>query len=234
MARRASAAAPVSARPSTRTSPAVGRMSPARSRRSVLFPAPFGPATASASPGTSVRSMSWRTLTRPNERRRPRAASSGSPSQEGIDPRAEFVEAERFDDVAGVGEIQNLELGLDAHVGGRDDDRQVGLAQPDAAEELDPVGIGEPHVQHRHVGALLLELLHRLRARGGEHQIVSRLERSLVAESQRGLVLDDQDAPAALCLRHATYPAPRRPTAAMEGDGQPAGYTNGLPGSRPY
>src|SRR4051812_44243845 len=209
MARRALAASPASPRPMTRTSPAVGRIRPASSRSSVLLPAPFGPATASASPGASVRSTSRRTRTRPNDRHSPRAASNGSPSQDGVDPRTELVEAEWFDDVAGVREIQDLELGLDAHVGGRDDDRQVGLAEPDAAEQLDAVGVGEAHVEHRHVRKLLLELLQRLRARGREHQIVSRLERPLITESERGLVLDDQDAPAALYLRHATYPATR-------------------------
>ena len=70
---------------------------------------------------------------------------------------------------------------------------------------------GQPHVEHRDVGRLLLELLERLGAGGGEDQIVSRLERALVAESERGLVLDDQDAPAALCLRHASYSATRCP-----------------------
>src|SRR4051812_31166897 len=158
MARRALAASPASPRPMTRTSPAVGRIRPASTRSSVLFPAPFGPATASTSPGASVRSTSRRTRTRPNERRSPRAASSGS-SLNGVDPRTELVEAERFDDVAGVGEIQDLELGLDAHVRGRDDDRQVGIAEPDLAEELHAVRIRKAHVQHRHVRALLLELL---------------------------------------------------------------------------
>ena len=84
-----------------------------------------------------------------------------------------------------------------------------GWLSADPPQQLDAVGIGKPHVQHRDVGALLLELLHGLRAVGGEHQIVPWLERPLVAEPERGLVLDDQDAPAALCLGHATYPATR-------------------------
>src|SRR5689334_19150890 len=130
MARRASGL-PARRRPSTRTSPADGRLSPARTRSSVLFPAPLGPATASTSPAASVRSTSRSTLSRPKDRRRPRAASSGSPSRDGIDARAELVEAERFDDVAGVGEVEDLELGLDAHVGGGDDDRQVGQDEAD-------------------------------------------------------------------------------------------------------
>src|SRR6476469_922018 len=120
MALRSSAASPWSGRPSTRTSPAVGRMSPASTRSRVLFPAPLGPATASTSPAARLRLTSCRTRTRPNDRRRPRAASSGSPARDGIDACAELVETERFDDVAGVGKIEDLELWLDAHVGGGD------------------------------------------------------------------------------------------------------------------
>src|SRR5690349_6530549 len=207
-------------------------MRPASMRSSVLFPAPLGPATASTSPAARLRLMSWRTRTRPNDRRRPRAASSGSPSRDGIDAGAELVEAERFDDVAGVGKIEDLELGLDAHVGGGDDHREIRLREPDAPQQLDAVGVRQPHVEHRDIGTLLLELLERLRSGRGEDQIVSRLKRALIAESERGLILDDQDAPTALCLRHASYSTTRGRGASAEGE-PPAGYTNRLRRSRP-
>src|ERR1044071_8456116 len=123
MARRAWLSLPLTGRPRTLTSPALGRISPASRRRNVLFPAPLGTATARASPGSSVRSMSWRTRRRPKARLSPVAASSlASPSQDGIDAGAELVETEGFDDITGVGEIEDLELGLDAHVRGGDDD----------------------------------------------------------------------------------------------------------------
>ena len=66
--------------PSTRTSPAVGRMRPARILSSVVLPAPFGPTTARASPARSERSSPRRMRTRPKERWSPRASSSGAPS----------------------------------------------------------------------------------------------------------------------------------------------------------
>jgi hypothetical protein len=45
--------------PRTSTAPSVGRMIPASTWRSVLFPAPLGPMTASDSPWT-MRKLTWR------------------------------------------------------------------------------------------------------------------------------------------------------------------------------
>ena len=57
-----------------------------------------------------------------------------------------------------------------------------GWVTPDTAEQLDPVGVGEAHVEHRDIGLILVQLLQRLGAGGGEDQIVPRPEGSLVAE----------------------------------------------------
>ncbi len=46
-----------SGRPASMISPAVGAMSPARQRTSVVLPAPFSPARATTSPGRMFRSM---------------------------------------------------------------------------------------------------------------------------------------------------------------------------------
>ena len=59
-------------------------------------------------------------------------------------------------------EIENFELGLDAHVRGGDDDGQLGLGQSDASQKVDPVGIWEPHVQDGDVRLVLLQLFQRL------------------------------------------------------------------------
>src|SRR4029077_20504982 len=123
--RRASGFEGPSRAPNTRTSPELGRASPASTLRSVVLPAPLGPATTSASPARTRTSRPRSTRSAPNARSRP-TASRIAPSEDGIDARAKLVETERFEDVTGVGKIQHFELGLDAHVGGRDDDRQVG------------------------------------------------------------------------------------------------------------
>ena len=57
-----------------------------------------------------------------------------------------------------------------------------GWLTPDPTQQLHAVGIRKAHIQHRDVRALQLKLLHGLRARGGEDQIVSWLKRALVAE----------------------------------------------------
>src|SRR4029079_1485027 len=138
---------------------AVGGRTRASNLRRVVLPAPLGPMMASASPEPRERSRPRRMRACPNERWRPRASSSGTPSCDGIDPRAELVEAEGFDDVAGVGKIENLELGLNTHVRRGNDDRKLRLSLPDAPKKIDPVGIGEAHVQDRHIRLMLLELL---------------------------------------------------------------------------
>src|SRR4029077_5473155 len=142
--RRASGFEGPSRAPNTRTSPELGRASPASTLRSVVLPAPLGPATTSASPARTRTSRPRSTRSAPNARSRP-TASRIAPSEDGIDGCGELVETEGFEDVTGVGKIQHFELGLDAHVGGRDDDRQVRLRVPDAAEENHPVrGRGAP------------------------------------------------------------------------------------------
>ena len=73
-------------------------------------------------------------------------------------------------------------LRLDAHVGRGDDDRQVRVGYADAAEQLHPVGVGEPPVEHGDVRLILVQLLQRLGTGGSEDQIVPRPEGSLVAE----------------------------------------------------
>ena len=65
-------------RPHSRMDPADGRSFPATQRSSVLLPEPFGPTTATASPGRTSASTPQRTSTSPNERRSPLMASSGS------------------------------------------------------------------------------------------------------------------------------------------------------------
>src|SRR5689334_6816614 len=123
-------------------------MRPARMRSKVVLPAPFGPATATIAPARRVRSTPRSTCAAPNARRTPVArrstAPSGSatspavraPSEDGIDARPQLLETERFDDVAGVRKVEKLELRLDTHVRRRDDDRQIGMAHPDASQEL--------------------------------------------------------------------------------------------------
>src|SRR5688572_17460742 len=108
-------------RPRTRTSPASGRIKPASSLRSVVFPAPLAPATTTASPGSTVRSIPRSTRRPPNDLRSPRAISSAGTaavSDDGIDAGAELVQSEGFDDVSRVGQVEHLELGLDAQICG--------------------------------------------------------------------------------------------------------------------
>src|SRR5688572_13517169 len=125
MPRRPTGSSPRTGRPSTRTVPASGRINPARIRSSVVFPAPLGPATTTASPGPTARSSPRSTRSPPNERLSPRASSGAgplAPSEGGIDAGAELVESKGFDDVAGVRKVEDLELRLDAQIGGGDDD----------------------------------------------------------------------------------------------------------------
>jgi hypothetical protein len=61
---------------------------------------------------------------------------------------------------------------------------------------------------------MLLQLLQGLRAGGGEGQIISGIEGPFITQSKRRLVLDNQDAPAALCFGHSAHPekpVPRAP-----------------------
>jgi hypothetical protein len=101
-----------------------------------------------------------------------------------------------------MGKIEDLELGLYAHVGGGDDHWKLGLALPDTPEKVDPVGIRKAHIQDGDIRLVLLQLLQRLRACGGKHQIVFGIECTLVAQSKCRLVLNDQYPPAALSLGH--------------------------------
>src|SRR5687768_2745744 len=131
-----------------------------------------------------------------------------------------------------MGEIEDLELGLNAHVRCGNDDRKLGLGQPDPSQEIDAIGVRQPHVQNGNVRFMLFELLQSLGACGGEHQVVSWVEGPLITQPKRRLVLDDQDAPAAFCFAHAIYPTGRRLTAPSQEDLR-WGYSNQLGRSRP-
>src|ERR1041385_2252516 len=65
---------PASGPPAIVTPPALGRASPARSRSSVLFPAPFGPTTRWHSPGLTERETPRSARAAPKRRSRPRAS----------------------------------------------------------------------------------------------------------------------------------------------------------------
>src|SRR5688572_23319803 len=67
-----------SERPPTWTVPAEGRVSPARIRRSVVFPAPLGPSMSWRDPGSTARSTPRRTRAAPKERSIPVAVRSGT------------------------------------------------------------------------------------------------------------------------------------------------------------
>src|SRR5262245_10087045 len=146
MLRRPSGSSPRTGCPITRTSPAYGRIRPARMRSSVVFPAPLGPATTTASPGRTARSSPRSTRSPPNERLRPRASNSAlpvAPSEDGIDAGAELVESKGFDDVTRVRKVEHLELGLDAQVRGGDDDEQGGVRDADPPQQLEASGCGQ-------------------------------------------------------------------------------------------
>src|SRR4051794_18044594 len=66
--------------PSKRTMPAVGGNVPARTFRSVVFPAPFGPTIPTVSRGLTAKSTSSSTTRAPKRFRSPAAASVGMPS----------------------------------------------------------------------------------------------------------------------------------------------------------
>src|SRR5260370_6457381 len=132
--------------PSTWARPDCGRMSPASTFRSVVFPAPFGPNTARVCPTSSRKEMPSRAWTggEPKEWARPSADS--------IYARAELAQIEWLDQIAAVPEVQDAHERLHADGGGRHDDWQVAVALPDRLEQRDPVGVRDPKVTHEHGG----------------------------------------------------------------------------------
>ena len=149
---------------------------------------------------------------RPNDRRSPRASSSAgsAPSEDGIDAGAELVETEGFDDVAGVRQVEHLELGLDAQVGGGDDDREAraGSRRMRRSSSMPSVS-GRRMSSTATSGRCCSSCSSASAPLRGERQIVARPERPLVAEPQRRLVLHDEHPPAARRLGHASHPANR-------------------------
>ena len=78
----------------TVTDPASGSVSPARTRRSVDLPVPFGPTTPTRCPGASVQDTALRTGSGPNESDRARAVSVAMGTVESPGPRP--TESNRF------------------------------------------------------------------------------------------------------------------------------------------
>src|SRR6058998_3254657 len=171
--------------PSTCARPLWGWIRPARTLRRVVFPAPFGPNTASVWPGWTPNETSSRALTAPKLCRSPSASS--------IDRGRELAQFIRFDEIAAVTQVEHVHQRLHAHIRRRDHDRERGPRFPDALQQRDPVGVRQPHVQHQNVRLEMVELTHGLRAVRRVGHGVSTFKVPLVGVLYRGFVFDEQD-----------------------------------------
>src|ERR1700732_4429996 len=85
---------PGSGMPDTNTLPEVGLSSPASTRRSVVFPAPFGPKTARQSPAATEKVTPATARLDPNSRTRPPTSTiggGGAPGDVADDIRLELA-----------------------------------------------------------------------------------------------------------------------------------------------
>src|SRR5213595_3733829 len=133
-----------------RAHPCCGRISPASTLSSVVLPAPFGPKIASVCPGASVNDTPSSATTRPYVCR--------SPSAESIDARGEIFHVERLDQVARMPEVEHVDERLHADVCRRDDHGERGPGLADLLQQRHTVRIGEPQVEHEHLGPEVFEL----------------------------------------------------------------------------
>src|SRR3981081_1818619 len=85
---------PGSGMPDTSTLPEVGLSSPASTRRSVVFPAPFGPKTARHSPGASENVTPATAFLDPNARVSSEASTMGAAVEEVVDGLDVFIRLE--------------------------------------------------------------------------------------------------------------------------------------------
>src|SRR5437867_288034 len=173
--------------PSTCARPPCGWMRPASTLRSVVFPAPLGPKTASVWPGCTLKETSSRAVTAP-KRCRSRSASS-------IDGGRELAQFVGFDEVAAVPQVEHVHQRLHAHVGSRHDDRERWPRLANALQQRDPVGVREPHVENQDVRREIVELAHRLGAVGRIGHGVLALEEPLIGVLQSGFIFDEKDLP---------------------------------------
>src|SRR5256714_3165277 len=139
--------------PSTAARPRCGWINPARTLRSVVLPAPFGPKTARVWPGCTVNETSSRALTAPKLWR--------SPSARSINGGRELAQFVGFDEIAAVAEVEHVHQRLHADVCGRYDHRERRPRFTNAPQQRDPVRIRQPHVEHQHIGLKVAELAHR-------------------------------------------------------------------------
>ena len=119
-------------------------------------------------------------------------------AQDGVHPGHHLGEGERLGDVVVPADGQPGHLVLDGVAGGQEEDGDPDPVGPEPAGDLEPVEVGQHHVEHDEVGRVLL-------GRGQRQAAVDRLGHlePLVAEGggdgvdDRRLVVDDQDALAA-------------------------------------
>src|SRR5262245_31529092 len=112
--RRRSAAESRSDPPSRLTAPADGRVSPARIRRGVVFPAPLGPRISWIEPGSTAGSTPRRTRAVPKARSIPLAARRDTGEEDIAQPRSDGQTVRRsdrpsalyFEEIAELGEGQ--------------------------------------------------------------------------------------------------------------------------------
>ena len=89
-------------------------------------------------------------------------AGAGS-AQDGLNPRDELANTERFGDVV-VGADGQADEGVDLILAGGDDDDVAVRESADLAAHLDAVESGQPEVEDHHVGRLITHRLHPFRS----------------------------------------------------------------------
>src|SRR3989441_11998944 len=129
--------------------------------------------------------MSSRALTAPKLCR--------SPSARSIDRGRELAQFVGFDQIAAVPQVEHVHQWLHAHIGGRDDDRQRGLRLPNALQQGNAVGIGQPHVEDQDVGLEGTQLAHGFRAVRRVGHGVFAFKKPLVRVLEGGFVFDEED-----------------------------------------
>src|SRR5207302_1199098 len=130
----------VTAAPSSRTRPWVGRSSRASSRSSVLLPEPFGPTTAMAAPGGTANRSRWST-TRPSYSCRTSISSSMAAALERLQRDVHEQREEQEDQAEREGQAEVPLAGVQRDRGGRTTPGGEAVSQDYLPDRLAGVGV---------------------------------------------------------------------------------------------
>ena len=130
--------------------------------------------------------------------------------QQRLDPAHQLAQPERLGQVVVGAELEADDL-VDLVVArGQDEDRHLGSGRAEAAQDLEAVHPGEPHVEHDEVGRLARRDLEAFLAGPGDGDLVALLlEGVLDAARDRVFVFDDEDGGCHAAMLHRRPESPR-------------------------